>query len=188
MTTFGVRGRDRERDRVALVVPYAAVVRSGDAKPVRARPKIGVLHLAVVDDLSPVRVLAVKLEAKVHLLRRHQAERCVIDCQIANVGSQPQTGARVDSLAVCREFLDVDRRRNGVRVEVSRIDDAEQSRNDKEDLAVLRFRDLRPLEPVERKRTDPVSAVERRHREAALRIGDHASMSDRATRTKAHRR
>ena len=55
-----VRWRDRELQHVALFVPHTAVVGGDDAEPVRAWTQIRILHVALVDDLSPVAVLPVQ--------------------------------------------------------------------------------------------------------------------------------
>ena len=74
----------------AGIVPHAAVIAGGHAEAVIARRKVRILHLAVVNHLPPVLILALQLEAKMNLFRGNQAQRCVINREIANQRRQPR--------------------------------------------------------------------------------------------------
>ena len=67
-----------------VLVPHAAVVGGHDAEAVVAGSEIRILDLPLVADVPPVPVLALELESETHLLRRDQAQRRVIDLEIAN--------------------------------------------------------------------------------------------------------
>ena len=75
---------------VARLVPHPAVVAGDDAEAVVAGRKVRILRLAVVDHLPPVAILALQLVLEMDLLRRDQAQRGVVDLQIANPRRQTQ--------------------------------------------------------------------------------------------------
>src|SRR6266853_6346141 len=77
-----VRWGDRKIQECARLVPHPAVVASRHAEAVAARAEVRILYLAVVDDLPPVPVLRLQLEAEVNLLRCDQAQRCVINREV----------------------------------------------------------------------------------------------------------
>jgi hypothetical protein len=83
------------------------------------------MHLAVVDDLLPVRVLTLQLVSKMDLLRRYEAQRRVIYREIADQRRQAQPTGCIVSLAVRLDLLDVDRRRKLVDGNVTWIDDVD---------------------------------------------------------------
>src|ERR1700746_3784653 len=67
--------RNHEIERRTFFVQQAAVVARDHAEAVMLRRQLRVLHLAIVDDLSPILVLAFQLVAEAHLLRRYKAQR-----------------------------------------------------------------------------------------------------------------
>src|SRR5208337_3895411 len=123
-----VSGGNAEVQKRAFLVPHAAVIAGHYAKPVIARRKVRVLHSALVDDHSPVLVLAFQHEAEMHVLRSDKAECGVIDRKVVKSRRQLQsslTGYRqVVGFAVCRDLLNVYRRRKCVRGKMPGIDDA----------------------------------------------------------------
>ena len=82
------RRRDHEIKRLAVFVPHAAVVAGKNAKLVVLRRQVGVLHVTDVDQLSPVLVLAFKLDAEAHLFRHGQAQCRVVDIEVAEACRQ----------------------------------------------------------------------------------------------------
>src|SRR5260221_6885782 len=76
------RGYGKIQERSSLV-PHTAVVASHDAEAVLAWRKIGIERLPSVAGLLPIAIQAFQLVAKTYLFRRDQAERRVVDLQIA---------------------------------------------------------------------------------------------------------
>ena len=81
---------DGEIQECAGLVPHAAVIGCGHAEAVIAGRQVRILHLAVVNHLPPVLILSLQLEAEVSFFRDNQAQRCVINREIANQRRQPQ--------------------------------------------------------------------------------------------------
>ena len=74
-------GEIQERPRL---VPHAAVIAGDDAEAVLAWRKIGVERLPTIAGVLPIAIPAFQLVAKEHLFRRDQAERRIVDLQIAH--------------------------------------------------------------------------------------------------------
>src|SRR5208337_132638 len=88
-----VRWGDGKLQSIAFFIPHPAVIAGSNVEAVSPGRQIRVLHSALVDDLSPVLVLAVELESEVHLLRCDQTQCRVINCEISDARRQAQTGS-----------------------------------------------------------------------------------------------
>ena len=75
--------RSRSRARAGFV-PHAAVVAGDHAEAIRAGTEVGVERLPPRADVLPVAVAAFEFDAELVLLRRDEAQRRVVDLQIAN--------------------------------------------------------------------------------------------------------
>src|SRR5262249_24418493 len=122
------RRSHEEIERRARLVPHPAVIAGHHAEGIAARRKIVVERLPACARLLPVLVPAFQLVAKTDFLLRHQAERCVVDLQIAYQRRQRQTpaGVRDDvvALVVGDNLFDVYWRWNFVEGKMMRIDHA----------------------------------------------------------------
>src|SRR5262249_12156512 len=111
-------------------IPHAAVVARDGMEAVMARRKVVVERVTTRSDVLPVAVpAAFELDAKPILFWRDQAERRVVDLQIARQRGQTDAsiGAliRIVRLSVGDNLLDVHRRRKCVGEKVPRIDHAD---------------------------------------------------------------
>src|SRR5215469_2205837 len=79
-----VRWRNRKIQRRALLVPHAAVVAGLYAEAVVARRQICVEGLTAIPGLLPIAVKPFQQVEKQDFFRSNEAERRVIDLQIAN--------------------------------------------------------------------------------------------------------
>ena len=125
-------------------------------------PKVGVERLSPLADVLPLAVAAFELDPEPVLLRRDEAQRGVVDLQIANERRQPQTGRRVVRFPIRDHLLDVHRRRKRVDADVPRIDDGDPVECREPDAAVGRFADLRVVRRTTGEQPDTVGAVEHR--------------------------
>ena len=66
------------------------------------------MHAANVEDLPPIRVLSFQLLTEADLLGCHQAQRRVVDSEIAQLRRQAKPGSGEMYLAVGDDLLDVD--------------------------------------------------------------------------------
>src|SRR5262249_31903574 len=78
-----VRRSNREIKRRSRLVPHAAVVARYHAESVFLRRQIAIKRLPPVSHVLPIAVPAFQFVAETHLLRRHQAQRRVVNLQIA---------------------------------------------------------------------------------------------------------
>ena len=92
--------------------------------------QVRILHLALVDDLSPVAVLPVEAVPEADLFRRDEAERRVVDLQVADARRQSngrRRGAAGQSLrsnfVIRDQTLDMDRRSDRIERKAMRVDD-----------------------------------------------------------------
>ena len=92
-----VRRGDGKIERCAGLVPHPAVIAGRDAEAVVARRKIVVERLPAVANVLPIADPAFQLVAKQDLFRRDQAERGVVDLQIADQRGQAQVRPEVAS-------------------------------------------------------------------------------------------
>ena len=79
---------DGEIQECAGLVPHAAVIASHHAEAVVAGRKIVIEGLPAIAGVLPIAIPAFQLVAKKHLLRRDEAERRVVDLQIADSGGR----------------------------------------------------------------------------------------------------
>src|SRR5262249_29260107 len=84
------RGRDREVDERAGFVPDAAVVACDHVKAIRAWRKVGIERLAAIANVLPLAIEAFEHVPEANLLGRHEAERRVIDLEVAGQWGQDQ--------------------------------------------------------------------------------------------------
>src|SRR5208283_6199085 len=96
---------------VAGFIPYAAVIAGDHAEAVATRFEIRILHLAIVDHLNPVRVLALQLVTETDLLWRDEAQRRVIDPDVADPGGQAQSTRGTVLFAIGGDLFNVYGRR-----------------------------------------------------------------------------
>jgi len=120
-----IRRGDGEIERVAGLIPHAAVIAGGDAEAVAAWIEIGIECPPFIDDLLPVAIVAFELVFEMDLLRRDQAKIGVVDLEVASQRGQAQVRRGIVCLAVGGDLLDVHRRREFVEGKVTRIDDAD---------------------------------------------------------------
>ena len=111
---------DVETERIADLVPYPAVVAGDDSKAVAAGCKIRILHLSLIGDFLPVRILAFELVTKADPIGHREAERGELDLEIADHRRKSQArgghGGQVlpVELAIRGNPFDVHRRRQPV--------------------------------------------------------------------------
>jgi hypothetical protein len=74
------------------------------------RRQIRILHMAVVDNLSPVRILTLQLVAEVNLIWCNEGQRRVINRKIAHMRRQPQSVGGIIGFAIGFDLLDERRR------------------------------------------------------------------------------
>src|SRR5262249_34880043 len=121
-----IRRCDGEIQECAGLVPHTAVIGSAHVESVVARRKIGIERLPPSAGVLPIAVVAFQLVTKTYLLWRGEAERRVVDFQIAYQRRQLhlpiRSGSYIVVLAVSRDLFDVYRRRNAVEGKVARID------------------------------------------------------------------
>ncbi|HTR25319.1 MAG TPA: hypothetical protein VMI10_15160, partial [Terriglobales bacterium] len=135
---FVIGRRNRKIQKRAVFAPNAAVVASGHAKTVISRRKIRIFHTPLIDNFSPLLVLTVQLEAKMHPLWRDQTQCRVIDCQIAYTGRQTQTLLGIVFLTVRRDLLDVNRRWQLVERKMLGIDNTDAVRRREPQFSIRR--------------------------------------------------
>src|SRR5262249_26715897 len=126
---------DGKRQRCTGLVPHAAVVAGDDAKGVVARRKVAVEGLAASAGVLPVAVPAFELVSKKNFLRRDEAERGVVNLQIANMRRQwhlpvLRRRSQIVGLVVGGDLLDMHWRRKIVEEQVAGIDDADATQRD----------------------------------------------------------
>ena len=120
---LGIRRRNRERERCTGVVPYSAVVAGPHPKRVRAGSQIGIERLSPRADILPLGVAPFEHDPKRILLGGDEAERRVVNLQIADERRQPHTGRRIVGTPIGDELFDVHRRRYRVMRQVRGIDE-----------------------------------------------------------------
>src|SRR4029077_16180892 len=81
---------DGEIQECAGLVPHTAIVAGGDAEAVVAGREIGIERLPAGAHVTPIAILAFQLEAKKDLFRRDEAERGIVDLQMASLCGQAQ--------------------------------------------------------------------------------------------------
>ena len=91
--------RDRKIQERARFVPHAAVVGCYDAEAVVAGRKIGIERLPAIAGVLPIAIVAFELVAKPHLFRRDEAERCIVDLQIARSAGASATARLASEVA-----------------------------------------------------------------------------------------
>src|SRR5262249_22546278 len=79
---------DREIEHIALLVPHTAVVAGGHAETIVTWRKVGIERPTAVPRVSPIAIATLELVAEQHPLRSHQAQRGVIDLEVAHPGWQ----------------------------------------------------------------------------------------------------
>ena len=122
-----VGGSDREIERGARFVPHAAVVRRHDPEPVRAGRQVGVERLPPRARVLPVAIAALEPVAEPHLLGCDEAERRVVDLQVADGWQAPRFPSPDAIGYLCRSAIICSMRTGGGSVlnEVGRIDDGD---------------------------------------------------------------
>src|SRR5262249_40433134 len=157
----------------ASLVPHAAVVAGDHAEPVIAGRKIRVERLPAIADVLPVAIEAFELVAKLILLRGDEAERRVVDLQVAHERWQVRLlsccGGYVVALAVGRDLLDVYRRRQLVQRQVLWIDDADAAWRDEPQTSVGRLGD-RYAAVRTGKRPESLGGIEQRKTDCAVAL------------------
>src|SRR4029453_9922516 len=98
---------DREFQRGTRLVPDAAVIGRGDPEAVRAGTEIGIERLPPRADVLPVAIAPFELDAEAVLLRRDEAQRRVVDLQVAPARRQAQALSRIVRRTVGGDLLDV---------------------------------------------------------------------------------
>ena len=166
-----IRRRDREGQRCAGLVPHTTVVACHDAEAVGARWQVRILHLSIVDDLLPVGVLSFEHVTEPHLLRGGQAERRVVDREVAQTRWEPQPVRRVVDLVVGSDSLNVHRWRTFVERQMMRIDDADADITHKPQLAIRGFCDDRVIAGREPMAGHSVGPVENGRMDRLLWMG-----------------
>jgi hypothetical protein len=144
-TGLVIRGGHRELEGVPLFVPHAAVVAGHDTEAVCARREVRVLNVSLVDDLPPVVVLALQPVLEADLLRRDEAERRVVDLQIAHARRESNAGhghiaghVLPPDIVIGDQPLDMHRCSDGVGRKVPRVDDLDALSHDEPQLAIRR--------------------------------------------------
>ena len=127
-----VRRSDGKIQERTGLIPHPAVIASHHAEAVLAGSRTGIERLPPSVGVLPIAIPALQLVTEVNLVRRDQAERCVINHQVADQRRQPRArGGRIAGpvlpvgLAVGGDLFDVHRRRKFVEGKVTRIDDAD---------------------------------------------------------------
>ncbi len=133
-----VRGSDEELERRALLVPDAAVVRGDHAETVVAGVEVAVERLAAIAGLLPVGVSTFELVAKPVEFGRDEAERGVVDLEIAHERRQAQRRRRIVGPSVRDDSLDMNRRRLIVVWQVAGVDRRHAIATREQHLPVLR--------------------------------------------------
>src|SRR5262249_3068742 len=134
------RRGDNEVDRSARVVPYAVVVRRGNAELVPAWAEIRIVRLAPIADVLPVAVEALELVAEANPLRHRETAGAVLDLQIGRVLRQLDACADVlMALVAVPDRPDRNRRRQRVAHELRRIDRDHSARRREPDAPIGRF-------------------------------------------------
>src|SRR5579862_2267930 len=105
-----VRRVDKEIQKIAGLIPHAAVIAGHDAETVVAWRKIVIERLPLIACVLPFGIMAFQLDAKTYLLRSDEAESGVVDFEIASQRGQAQVGRCVIGPAVGCDLLDVHRR------------------------------------------------------------------------------
>src|SRR5262245_5842303 len=110
-----VRRGYRQADEGSGLVPDTAIVAGDHAEAIFAGTKIVVERLPARAHVLPVRIVALELDAKTVPFRRNEAERGVVNLQVAGRGGHVEatvaTGFAMVRLAVRADLVDVHRRR-----------------------------------------------------------------------------
>src|SRR4029434_924641 len=107
-----VEGRgDGEVQQRTFLIPHSAVIRGHQAESVGAWREVRVDRLATVAGILPLVIVAFQFVAELNLLRGDEAQRRVINREVANKCGQAQPLRRVVSLAVGGDLLDLYRGR-----------------------------------------------------------------------------
>src|SRR6266849_3910335 len=175
--------RDAEREGCAILVPDAAVVAGLHDEPVILGRQIRVAHVALVDQLAPVLVLALELDAEAHLFRCDKAQGGVVDREIAHACRQPQRpAARVVDLSVRGDLLDVHGRRQVVVRQAPRIDPGDSVASREPELPVGGPGHVRAIPADGRHFRDAVGSVAHGHPDRPPRPAPPRPPPPRATR------
>ncbi len=171
--------RDGKIQRIPRLVPHSTVIASHHPEAVLAWTKIGIERLPPRPRVLPVAIPTFQLHAEVHLFRHHQAQRGVINRQVAHQRRQLRgrggcitVGALPVSLAVRDDLLDVHRGRKFVEGKVTRIDDADAVARQEPDPSIRRLSHERRVSTSHGMAPHTIRSVERFGFYEFARIGD----------------
>src|SRR5262249_41575061 len=160
----------RELETRAGLVPHTAVVARHHSETIIARRQIVVERLAPRTDLLPVFVLAFELDSKLVLFWRDQTEGGVVDLHVARQSRQTDRRRDLVHLVVRDDLLDVYGRRQSVKSQATRVDDAQAIWRKKPEPSVGRLGYPWVCGRSDRLTPDPIRAVEYRDGDAPCGI------------------
>src|SRR5262245_817700 len=87
-------------------VPHSAVIRRGNPEPVLSRREVRIKRLSAIAHILPVGIVSFQLDAETVLLGCHEAERRVVDFEIASRSWKVNRCGDVERLLVGCDLLD----------------------------------------------------------------------------------
>ena len=115
------RWENVKRGSRSCIIPHAIVVGGDHMKSIVSRRQIGKKRLSAPQWVLPIGIMAFELIAEAHFFRNHEAERRIVDLDVARARGKLKAIARKILLSVCDDLLHVNRRGNAVPLQMFRI-------------------------------------------------------------------
>ncbi len=119
---------DVEIDESSSLAPHTAVVAGHHAKAIIAGTQIVIKRLAAITSLLPIAVAAFQFVSETDLFRGNEAQRRIVDLQIAYQRRQTHwptfVRGRIVGFAIRNELFDLHRRLKVIEWKTTWIDDA----------------------------------------------------------------